>query len=143
MNVEVGRSEFSSFGVHLLQDWSRSEDGWVWSNGSNPILTLDTDGKTARGEVTLRGMVFSDDRTAQRVTLLDDQGRALASASALQGDIVLKAPVDLSKNGEPGQLRLQLEIAHPTSPKSIGKNRDSRQLGFGLKSIRLDVLPQP
>jgi len=138
MNAEAKPSEFWRFRVNLVQGWSASEGSWVWTDGRSPVLTLDTDGRTSRGELTLRGMVFSDGLTPQRVTLLDDQGRVLASASALQGDIALKAPVEFDQ-GKPGQILFRLKIAHPTTPKSIGQSQDSRQLGFGLKSVRLDA----
>jgi hypothetical protein len=132
--TDIQMSDMGRAGVGLTQDWSDPVGPWVWSSGPAPVLTIANPRVPRRGLVTLKGVVFSDGKHPQTISLLDGEGRVLTSASATGGDITLAAPVTASA---PGMVEVRLKVAHPVSPKSIGQSADPRLLGFGLKSLSL------
>jgi hypothetical protein len=122
----------AEFRCMLGRDWSALEDWGVWSSGSAPDLIFRL-GEPPSGDLVLTVVAQPFPAQGQGVAV-SVRGRVLARW-ALAGGFTehrLRIPRALAADG---LLHVELKVDHPRAPGP----EDSRRLGVGLRSVRLDV----
>jgi hypothetical protein len=123
------------FQCMFLRDWSGLEDWGVWSDGAAPELTLSLAAlPTDDLRLTVRAQPYPAE--GQGVTVILN-GRTLGRWSLVgpPADYTVLIPRALITERA---LQVRFKVDHPTSPSALGASKDTRALGIGVNSVRLD-----
>lgn len=130
-------SDAARFRCLLGRDWSQPEGWGVWSDGAAPELALRL-AAPPEGDLllTLSAQPFPEQQGVSVIVAGRTVARwALAGAPAEHQARIPRALI-------PGpQLDVVLKVDRPLAPSALGQSSDSRRLGVGLRSVRLDLAP--
>lgn len=123
------------FRCMLAQDWSVPEGWGVWSDGAAPELVFRLPSPPPRDLLLTVHAQPSPD--PQGVTILVG-GRAVGrwTLSGAPADYQVRIPRELISGTALGVV---LKVDRPQAPSAVGASSDSRLLGVGLRSVRLDL----
>ncbi|CAN7329992.1 DUF6311 domain-containing protein [Phenylobacterium sp. LjRoot225] len=126
------------FQCMLGRDWSRPEGWGVWSDGAAPELIVRL---AERPERDLRLTVLAQAFPAEGQTVSVIAGGRTLGRWALTAEPA-EHSVSVPRELTPGPLlHVVLKVDHPLAPRALGNSTDSRLLGVGLHSVRLDLAP--
>ena len=127
----------------LTQGWALPEPWGTWTDGEHAQLLIPLPksiaGAKAAPELMMQVRPFINQSHPQFDMLIqvnDAKPQSVSWRWPSSTNAVLRIPIskqDLTK----GYLRVNLQIAHPISPKALGMGEDDRLLGLGLESITL------
>lgn len=128
---------------YLALGWAGQEPVGIWSLGPVSILAFHLPAApTGPVTVTLSGSGLAAPRPGGtqhiRISASGTQVAAWDVAQSGFAEYRATVPPDLVHDGN---LVLRLDIAHPVRPLDLKINADTRQLGFFLKSLRIDRNP--
>jgi len=128
------------FRCMLGGDWSGPEPWGVWSNGPQPRLWLRLAAQPQTDlTMTFRAQAFPVD--GQGITvLLAGQPVARMVLRGEPSEHAVRLPARLLAGTV---LDLTFKVDRPQSPAALSGADDVRQLGIGLRSVRLDDAPSP
>jgi hypothetical protein len=128
----------TAFQCLLARGWSWIEPWGVWSDGAAPELFLNLASPPVRDLIlTVSADAFPAE--GQGVTVV--VGRRPLTHWSLKGaqvDYKVRIPRELV---QPPTLRVMLKVDRPISPQALEGSADTRALGVGLRSVRLDEAP--
>lgn len=128
-------------GARLLGDgWTEPADDGVWSFARRAMVYLRW--PAARGErwLTFEGEAFIPGRRGQHARLYAD-GALVGEWFADRNSTVVRGSARLAAPPRDGVVELVIEVDEIASPFSIGSGKDTRPLGFHLRTIELRDLP--
>ena len=130
-------SDPARFRCLLGRDWSQAEGWGVWSDGAAPELALRLAAPPERDLLlTIEAQPFPE---RQGVSVIVG-GHAVARWE-LAGEPA-EHQARIPRALIPGaQLNVVLKVDRPLAPSELGQSTDSRRLGVGLRSVRLDSAP--
>lgn len=127
--------ETPQFRCVLGRDWSGLEDWGVWSAGPDPELLFRLAARPSQDLLlTIAAQPFPEE--GQGVSVIVG-GRAVGRLMMAGGaaEYTVRVPLELI----PGPtMDVTLKVDHPQSPSTRGDSTDTRLLGIGLRSVRLD-----
>lgn len=129
-------SDAAHFRCLLGQDWSVAEGWGVWSDGGAPELVLNLP-PTAAGELKLT-VLASSFPERQGVSVLVG-GHAVGRWNLVEtpAEYSVRIPASVRSGS---LLSVVLKVDRPTSPSSRSGSSDTRELGVGLRSVRVDLV---
>jgi hypothetical protein len=123
-------------GVELRNGWSQLEPWGVWSDGSQADIVL----RVGQGELFNAELLTHAYIPPRRKTL-----EAKFRCNGLLTQRVLYLPEQLQtiripcrKRAEDDYIVIGVDVVDPTSPLAEGRGKDSRLLGVGLHSVKID-----
>jgi len=123
--------------------WGTREDWGIWSVSPDALLVLRLPEHEAAPEhlgLFVKGSFYlagSHSTLAARILVNDVEIGAFRPVTA-NPTIETTLPVPVSALPPAGgQIRIRLLIDSPASPRSLGQSSDTRELGFGLQSMKL------
>jgi hypothetical protein len=146
--LKLGREAF--FGVdgngvaYLGDGWSQPEAWGVWSEGRSAELTVPVDTR-AQGQLRLALQLgaFVGSGSEQHVSC-SLNGAQVAAWQFLAGEeptwhevLVPAAALEVARTSQ--HLTVRFQIESPASPRALGLNEDTRELGLALHRLRLFV----
>jgi hypothetical protein len=142
-----GTLTFSSAGnaaSYKISGWSVPESWGTWSEGSQAILRLPFPTKVTTGAAVdfdlqlVADAFYPSPDTPQIVELLVN-GFSIARWSFLAGEPSsmrnARVPGDVAARQFPATIIFK--VGHPTAPASVGSSIDTRQLGLGVRELRI------
>lgn len=131
----------------LTRGWSDPEPWGVWSDGALACIAIPLDEQISRvaGSIQLRveGVLFNAPAAEVPSIVFTVNGQP-CQASPEDGDGSQGRMVLLSTLAGPVARRIlliQLAIRNPLRPSELGQGTDDRQLGFGLRRVRVSTTP--
>jgi len=124
--------------------WSFAEPWGKWTEGSNSFVTLKLSNIPDRDmALSIEGHAFlTDKHPVQDIEVLVNQHSVETLRYTLPASLdtrVITIPKSLTQEKK-GLLLIEFKIKNPKSPADLGLSPDSRRLGLGLVSLRLDGL---
>lgn len=122
----------------LGRDWSGLEDWGVWSSGPNPELVFRLGAKPSQ-DLLLTLVASPFPMEGQGVSVMVGErvvGRFMMAGAA--AEYTVRVPLDAIAGPT---LDVTLKVDHPQAPSALGDSGDTRLLGIGIKSARLDPAP--
>lgn len=130
-----------SFFPYLGRGWSYPEPWGIWSDGRSCSLLLVVD-PVRSGAMVLRlevaGFVNWRHRKVRIRIVADGRPAGGADLSFWRPQKSLVIPLDAV--GSDGLCHVEIGITDPASPASLGMGADARELGLGLRSLKLEQL---
>ena len=127
---------------YLISGWSVTEAWGTWSDGNcSTILfqTLPEDHNNIELDIEGEGFVFGDHQELHMNVIVNDQyieTVIYGKKGVVNNKIKISKEIAFSNNGE---VHVQLQFINPKSPLDLNLSNDSRQLGLGLRSIKLRI----
>lgn len=124
--------------------WSATEPWGVWTQGPRATFALRlAEPATGDLELSLQGRAFLSPIFPRQEVEVRVNGVSVARWVIRDGDGVVewKAMVPAGVSAGTHDIAVDLLIASPVSPVSLGLSSDPRQLGLGIASLRLTPIP--
>jgi len=123
------------------EGWSEPEDWGTWSLGRRSVLEIPLAADaTANLRLSVKGKFFVSEKHPRVVVHISANGVALETVEGTivksEIDQLLDLPPDVFA-ATPRRLEIAIAIDDPASPLALGLSSDSREIGFGLKSMKL------
>lgn len=129
--------ETPQFRCMLARDWSQAEGWGVWSDGAAPELVFRLPAAPERDMLlTIAAQGFPEKQGVSVIVGGREVGRL--DLAAEPADYQVRIPRELIPRP---QLNVVLKVDRPQSPSAISPSKDTRLLGVGLRSVRLELAP--
>ncbi|CAN7212310.1 DUF6311 domain-containing protein [Phenylobacterium sp. LjRoot219] len=125
------------FRCMLARDWSRPEGWGVWSDGAAPELVFRLPAAPER-DLLLTAVVQPFPEGQGVSVMVGGQPVGRWTLAGPPAEYQVRIPRALVSGT---QLNVVLKVDRPLAPSAVGPSTDSRQLGVGLQSVRLDLAP--
>lgn len=129
---------------YQVQGWSHPEPPGTWTDGPDAELALRlTPAPSGPLQLTthIQSAITSPQQPVQGFTLLaNDQVIGQRSVPASGLPLHHEAVIPATVLREDGILRLTLRIHYPLSPRALGQNSDSRQLGIMISQMQISPM---
>lgn len=123
-------------GIAGAEAWGR------WTNG--PVAELEFQVNPMAGFVSIDFQCFAflaKDHVSQRVRVfINGQPKAVWEFDALHNEALRAVELNANEIPPSGLLEFHLEIEQPRSPADLGLSADARQLGIGIRSVRVETI---
>ena len=129
-----------------IDGWAEPEEGHVWNDGLEATLLIGVQAPPPRLLLSLGGEPYvSRLRPAQEVTLFGNGLRIGYWRLAHRADVTLSVPLEPEwwlRRGRLAVMRLGVHLPQSVRPRDIADGPDGRELGFCLRWICLQTLPE-
>jgi hypothetical protein len=124
--------------TQLTSGWSEPEAEFVWSNGPKTVLSLPNSVHGHAATLTFMVAPFLTAATQVQDVKVSVGGKEVATWRLTPGPQTVTVNLPDSATGGEDPIVLEFSIANPRSPKDGGLSTDDRQLGFYLRSVKVD-----
>lgn len=130
-NEDASASYYSFSNLSLKEAWGR------WSDGGQAEIKFQTDPDCNAKSVTFNLKAFFSPKNPEQTASVFINGKSVGDIQISSGEAQPKQFTFALPDTQNYQYTIRFEIDKPTTPKSVGVNSDTRELGIGFIDMRL------